>query len=474
MEQPPVVAPTAPPTPNNMNESVVSLRHALDTAGQALSGIPELVTQFSDAPNGSRTTLFVSRENERSADERGFIPGAQDPDPGSNVPRLAQAYWRDQVVTRPALPARTRVWLPTEFHVRSTFGRPEPKTAVAVLGYNYFHGNLVGDGLYIATQSPVVRKMRVNHLHYTFDTRADFWIAVRTKNVRGVVMLSDWDEESVVPYLPLDADKVVYYAYQSGFPVSDGEIAAGRPGAWLIRVTVTLQSRTTNEKFGIVIRDLEARYAVRSPNATSGAVDIVEDDTPHKLRHCHYTRWPDGGIPTDPGDIVGVYATFMKELLRNTTNEPTMVHCLAGHGRTGTLLTTSLALRRHRSTNGPNLTAHLLQCFFALRMDRNFLVHNQVQLMFSYVCYVLMLKAVQDGANNVAVLDNVKRIHAALTSTRPAASIACVNCLEAIPNYSSIISKFVVGVATNFCSAACCSQYTMRNDPTADVTRGNW
>ena len=425
-------------------------------------GYPSIVTEFQDAPNGLNSSLQLTESQYGAVEMYGLVPGAHDPDPGSNVPKMAQAYWRDQVPVRPAMPARTRVWLPAEFQVRSSYGSSTPKTGSARLGYNYFHGNLISDGLYIATQAPVVRRVKIGNLSYTFDTRADLWIMARTRNVRGIVMLTDWDGEYVVPYIPLEAERVEYYAYPGGFPASDTDIAAGNRGAWQIRVSVVAQSRTINEKLGITVRDLEAHYAVRRAGV-GGVLEVVEDDTPHNLRHILFTHWPDGGVPLDPADIVGLYATAMKELLRNTALEPTMVHCLAGHGRTGTLLTTTMSLRRHRPVGGDNLSTHLIKVFASLRQERNFLVQNQVQLVLAYVCYVLLLAAYQEVSTTVPLLDSVKRIHARLGAEPATCKLVCVNCLKSVPSQSALVRCTINGDVTNFCSRSCSGPYAQRN-----------
>lgn len=455
MDRTPIVGPGAA---LDYNAAAVATRHALDVAGQALNGVPPLIAAFQRTPGDAYyASIEIPEVHQDTARNYGVVPGAQDPDPGTNVPVMRQAYWRDQVPTRPALPALTRVWLPEEFFVSAKVGGRVKKAGVR-LDYNYFNGNLVGNRLYIPTQAPVVRQVDVNGINFTFDTRADFWLIARTKNVRAVVMLAAWTEvNGVRQYIPFGAETVTYYAYEGGFPVSDADLAQGNPGNWLVRVSVRATSTTAYAELGIVVRDLEARYAVQSRDP-NGAATIVEDDTPHNLRHIYFEAWPDGHFPADPGSVLKLISVAKRELLENKPEYPTMVHCLAGHGRTGTLLSIVYALRTGRE-RGVDLSLHFLERFRELRKERYFLVQNAQQFVFGYSCYVLLLAAVQANNPNVLVIEDVKRIHAAYKESAPAHASICVRCFAPLaPNATPVVVN-VEGAQAKFCTSLCSIQF---------------
>lgn len=459
------------------------MRHALEVAGNALTGVATLANGFHDVQFSARSDTLDHHKDSathRALVERGVYPGSQAPDPDSKVPHLHEAYWRDQVSTRPALPARTRVWLPTEIHARSALNSPTPREGSVRLGYNYFHGNLVGGGLFIATQSPPVKTRRTKGFiePLTFDARADFWIVVRAKNVRAVVMLADWEEgdreDLVVPYLPLvTGGTLTFYAYEYGLPPTTrhgkrGAVGEGGGGGsadvgdWRVRVSVTTIAATTYENRDIIAREVQVRYAIRRRTA-NGMVEVIEDDSPHTLHHYHYRRWPDGGIPDDPSDVLALTTIAGAALLRNTTDNPTMVHCLAGHGRTGTLLTAVMALRLHAPNQRVTLSEHLMNVFAGLRNERYYLVSSQIQLLFAYTCFVLLLRALQEQNPGTAVITDVKKIQQRLSGARPRAEVVCVNCMSEIPRRVSAVRVPLCGTLTNFCTATCADSFLVNN-----------
>ncbi|XP_034030745.1 tyrosine-protein phosphatase non-receptor type 3 isoform X2 [Thalassophryne amazonica] len=59
------------------------------------------------------------------------------------------------------------------------------------------------------------------------------------------------------------------------------------------------------------------------------------------VTHLQYVAWPDHGVPDDPSDFL-LFISSVRE--RRIAEEPLMVHCSAGIGRTGVLITTEAAL----------------------------------------------------------------------------------------------------------------------------------
>uniref|UniRef100_A0A672GAR3 Protein tyrosine phosphatase non-receptor type 3 n=1 Tax=Salarias fasciatus TaxID=181472 RepID=A0A672GAR3_SALFA len=59
------------------------------------------------------------------------------------------------------------------------------------------------------------------------------------------------------------------------------------------------------------------------------------------VTHLQYVAWPDHGVPDDPSDFL-LFISSVRE--RRKDEEPLMVHCSAGIGRTGVLITMETAL----------------------------------------------------------------------------------------------------------------------------------
>ena len=89
-----------------------------------------------------------------------------------------------------------------------------------------------------------------------------------------------------------------------------------------------------------------------------------------EIYHFHYTAWPDFGVPESP-------AAFLKFLLKvresgslGPEHGPSVVHCSAGIGRSGTfsLVDTCLVLVR--------ITRAIIQCKVCRHKDRSFAKHS--------------------------------------------------------------------------------------------------
>uniref|UniRef100_A0A3Q3EC17 protein-tyrosine-phosphatase n=1 Tax=Labrus bergylta TaxID=56723 RepID=A0A3Q3EC17_9LABR len=65
-------------------------------------------------------------------------------------------------------------------------------------------------------------------------------------------------------------------------------------------------------------------------------------DEERAVTHMQYVAWPDHGVPDDPSDFL-LFISSVRE--RRRSEEPLMVHCSAGIGRTGVLITMETALR---------------------------------------------------------------------------------------------------------------------------------
>ncbi|XP_034466453.1 tyrosine-protein phosphatase non-receptor type 3 isoform X1 [Hippoglossus hippoglossus] len=99
------------------------------------------------------------------------------------------------------------------------------------------------------------------------------------------------------------------------------------------------------------------------------------------VTHLQYVAWPDHGVPDDPSDFL-LFISSVRE--RRKGEEPLMVHCSAGIGRTGVLITMETAL----TLLDEGRPVFPLDIVKTLRDQRAMMV--QTTLQFQFVCEAVL------------------------------------------------------------------------------------
>ncbi|XP_062842012.1 tyrosine-protein phosphatase non-receptor type 3 [Trichomycterus rosablanca] len=99
------------------------------------------------------------------------------------------------------------------------------------------------------------------------------------------------------------------------------------------------------------------------------------------ITHLQYVAWPDHGVPDDSSDFLD-FVRAMRSKRQNT--EPLMVHCSAGIGRTGVLITMETALILMEGAQ----PVYPLEIVTLLREQRAMMVQTSCQ--FSFVCEAIL------------------------------------------------------------------------------------
>jgi protein tyrosine phosphatase/tRNA A-37 threonylcarbamoyl transferase component Bud32 len=157
---------------------------------------------------------------------------------------------------------------------------------------NYIEG-INRENEYIATQGPVS------------STIKDFWRMIIEQEVEVIVMLTGIVEgvrKKCEQYYPSELEP-------------DGKEVEDENKNKILRIN----NKNTEQRGEYTYRELEISY-VSKPIRT--------------VKQYHFTAWPDQGVPKNPIDLIN----FRNAVKQTETENPIVVHCSAGVGRTGTYI----------------------------------------------------------------------------------------------------------------------------------------
>ncbi|XP_016091467.1 receptor-type tyrosine-protein phosphatase epsilon-like [Sinocyclocheilus grahami] len=183
---------------------------------------------------------------------------------------------------------------------------------------------------FIATQGP---------LAHTVD---DFWRMVWEWKCHSIVMLTELQER--------DQDKCFQY-----WPTEDS-VTYGD-------FTVEIKGDTLCDTF--ILRDLQLTHGPEKQTRL--------------VRHFHFHGWPEIGIPAEGKGMIDIIAAVQKQQ-QQSGNNPIVVHCSAGAGRTGTFIALSNILERVKAEG----LLDVFQTVKSLRMQRPHMVQTVEQYDFCY------------------------------------------------------------------------------------------
>ncbi|XP_013882224.1 receptor-type tyrosine-protein phosphatase beta [Austrofundulus limnaeus] len=195
---------------------------------------------------------------------------------------------------------------------------------------------------YIATQGPLP------------GTKDDFWKMVWEQNVHNVVMVTQCVEKGRVKcdhYWPFDQDPL-YYGDLIVQMLSESVLPE-----WTIR---------------------EFRICSEEQLSFSRLV-----------RQFHYTVWPDHGVPENTRSLIQFVRTVRDYINRTPGSGPTVVHCSAGVGRTGTFIVLDRVLQQLDNRDALDIYGAV----FDLRLHRSHMVQTEGQYLYLHQCVRDVLRA---------------------------------------------------------------------------------
>ncbi|XP_070763030.1 receptor-type tyrosine-protein phosphatase beta-like [Enoplosus armatus] len=195
---------------------------------------------------------------------------------------------------------------------------------------------------YVATQGPLP------------GTKDDFWKMVWEQNVHNIVMVTQCVEKGRVKcdhYWPLDQDPLYY-------------------GDLIVQM---------------LSESVLPEWTIREFNICSEE----QLSFTRLVRQFHYTVWPDHGVPETTQSLIQFVRTVRDYVNRSPGSGPTVVHCSAGVGRTGTFIVLDRVLQQLDTKD----TLDIYGSVFDLRLHRSHMVQTECQYAYLHQCVRDVLRA---------------------------------------------------------------------------------
>ncbi|KAK9516915.1 hypothetical protein VZT92_024823 [Zoarces viviparus] len=204
---------------------------------------------------------------------------------------------------------------------------------------------------YIAAQGPLP------------TTVSEFWRMIWEKNVQTLVMLTRCNEQGRV--------KCEQY-WDHGTKHFEN-------------ITVTTTSEIELEDW--TIRDFDIKN--------------VKTAETRSIRHFHFTAWPDHGVPQTTELLISFRHLVREHMDQYSRHSPTVVHCSAGVGRTGTLIAIDRLIFQIEREN----IVDVYGIVHDLRMHRPLMVQTEDQYVFLNQCAVDIIRS-RTGTNVDLIYQN--------------------------------------------------------------------
>nr|XP_034320794.1 receptor-type tyrosine-protein phosphatase epsilon-like [Crassostrea gigas] len=245
---------------------------------------------------------------------------------------------------------------------KTIFPYDHSRVTLATQTSDYINANYIDgigqENVYIATQGP--KQNTVN----------DFWFMVWQENVTQIVMLTNLMEGI--------KNKCVKY-----WPDLEESMDC---------VTFTLITTDERRYAHYVIRRLKMTHNLQNRNKT--------------VTHYHYTSWPDHGVP-DPLCLL-LFHNHVTRTKKISDRGPTIVHCSAGVGRTGTYIAVDAMFQEIQM----NIKINIAEFVKNMREKRMNMVQTYKQYKTVYLTLHEMLKAQPSIENTTEFL---RKLQAAKT-----------------------------------------------------------
>ena len=100
----------------------------------------------------------------------------------------------------------------------------------------------------------------------------------------------------------------------------------------------------------------------------------LQDGSTFAVRQFHFTMWPDHGVPLYPTSLLAFHRKFRG--CSDNQSSPTVVHCSAGVGRTGTFIAVDYLLDQAKAEH----RVDVFGCICQMRNNRVNMVQTEVTI----------------------------------------------------------------------------------------------
>lgn len=180
------------------------------------------------------------------------------------------------------------------------------------------------------------------------NTFGDFWRMIWEKKSPVIVMLTNLQERN--------RRKAEQYWPESKETQQYGNI-------------LVTHKFSKHHKGGAIIKRVFYLTHTKEPN-----------ELPHEVYQLHYTQWPDYGVPNTTDNMSDLITEL--DIRKKGLDDPIVVHCSAGIGRTGTFLAIHIALQKVATSKHAKFD--VLKTVLQLREQRSGMVQSKDQYKFVY------------------------------------------------------------------------------------------
>uniref|UniRef100_A0A1A7YCV8 Protein tyrosine phosphatase, receptor type, h n=1 Tax=Iconisemion striatum TaxID=60296 RepID=A0A1A7YCV8_9TELE len=130
------------------------------------------------------------------------------------------------------------------------------------------------------------------------------------------------------------------------------------------------------------------------------------------VKHFHFTAWPDHGVPQGTQVLIQFRGLVRQHIESQGITSPTVVHCSAGVGRTGTLIALDVLLQQLEKERAVGINDFVHR----MRQHRSHMVQTESQYVFLHHCIMDRLK--QGEKTEESIYENTDLIYANATALR--------------------------------------------------------